>query len=257
MLGTSIVCLLMGSVVGSGPRVVELPAGTLVGFKAAPGESSSRLFQHAREQDSPCADWAAIYVQLDIEQAVNYAPNQFDRGNPLMFRHAARQRACIRKPLVRARLRQAAPLLPQLMPAGFCDAAGESSVCIVALRVRAGQTLRVVICDDASMADVSLSSAAKAEVLRRQLFHAAEGPAFGAASDRPLLSALGHARLALCLLDSETFELAVPHELFREEILEADVVMDIQESRRMPCCIGAVTGYVLCVCVCVCVCVCM
>ena len=104
MLGTSIVCLLMASVVGSGPRVVELPAGTLVGFKAAPGESSSRLFQHTREQDSPCADWAAIYVQLDIEQAVNYAPNQFDRSDPLMFRHAARQRACIRKPLVRARL---------------------------------------------------------------------------------------------------------------------------------------------------------
>jgi hypothetical protein len=60
-------------------RVVELPAGTLLGWKAAPGASCQRLFEHAREistscdpNESPTPDWSGIYVQLTLEQAVNY-----------------------------------------------------------------------------------------------------------------------------------------------------------------------------------------
>ena len=60
-------------------RVLELPAGTLLGWKAAPGASCQRLFEHARDistscdpNESPTPDWSGIYVQLTLEQAVNY-----------------------------------------------------------------------------------------------------------------------------------------------------------------------------------------
>jgi hypothetical protein len=56
-------------------RVVELPAGTLLGWKAAPGASCQRLFEHAREistscdpNESPTPDWSGIYVKLTLEQ---------------------------------------------------------------------------------------------------------------------------------------------------------------------------------------------
>jgi hypothetical protein len=59
--------------------VVELPAGTLLGWKAAPGATCQRLFEHARDistscdpDESPTPDWSGIYVQLTLEQAVNY-----------------------------------------------------------------------------------------------------------------------------------------------------------------------------------------
>ena len=64
-------------------RIIELPSGTLVGWKAAPGPDCKRLFEHALSfhnvpdlQESPVTDWSAIYVQLDVAQAIRYVPNQ-------------------------------------------------------------------------------------------------------------------------------------------------------------------------------------
>lgn len=61
----------------SAVRSFELPAGTLVGFKAAPGTSCDRLFEHALSchsasdpGESPEPDWSGIYVQLNIEQVL-------------------------------------------------------------------------------------------------------------------------------------------------------------------------------------------
>jgi hypothetical protein len=116
---------------------------------------------------------------------------------------------------------------------------GESEVCIAALRVRTGQTMRCVVCDDKQMADTSCSSADKANVVRSQLL--AAGVA-GSSSADPLLVALGKQGMALCLIDSEDFELAVPHTLFSETLLEAETVLELKESARCPGTIGRVVG---------------
>jgi hypothetical protein len=182
-------------------RRIELPAGCLVGFKAAPGASCEKLFKHATEsflagasdpQESPTPDWSGIYVQLGIEQAIRYVPNQFDRGEPL--------------------------------------------VSVVALRVRQGQSLRVVAVTDTRMADTAISSADKASIVRDHV--TASGHDLG--STAPLLMALGQVGQALCLLDSEDYELAVPHALFSEVLFEAETLMTVKESQRLPSTVGQV-----------------
>jgi hypothetical protein len=129
------------------------------------------------------------------------------------------------------------PPLSPIVPNQFDR--GESEVCITALRVRAGQTLRCVVCDDKRMADTSCSSADKASLVRSQVL--AAGVADLAPAD-PLLVALGKQNTALCLVDSEDFELAVPHCLFSEAVLEAETVLELAESQRLPCTIGRVVG---------------
>ena len=116
---------------------------------------------------------------------------------------------------------------------------GESEVCIAALRVRAGQTMRCVVCDDKRMADTSCSSADKASVVRRQVLAANVAEL---APEDPLLVALDKQGTALCLIDSEDFELAVPHILFSETLLEAETVLELKESARCPGTIGRVVG---------------
>lgn len=56
---------------------VELPAGLLLGFKAAPGPDGSHLLEDPGDAG---VDWSAMYVQLSIRAAVNYLPNQWTRG---------------------------------------------------------------------------------------------------------------------------------------------------------------------------------
>jgi len=186
-------------------RTIELRPGTLVGFKTAPGPSCERLFAHSQSmhdgtdaKESPEPDWSGIYVQLDIDQAVRYVPNQFDRGEP--------------------------------------------EVCIVALRVREGQLLRVVVCDDPRMSDTAVSSADKAGLVRSQVFEEGGAGAPAPPACTPLLAALGQRHLALCLIDSEDYELAVPHALFSEVLFEAETVLHFRESTRMPSTIGHVAG---------------
>lgn len=124
-------------------------------------------------------------------QAVNYVPNQFDRG--------------------------------------------ESVVCVVALRVREGCALRVVVCDDRRMADTAIVSADKANIVRQHV----RSTVASDLSSAPLLHALGREGLALCLVDSDDYELAVPHVLFSEELLEAETVLEIGERHSV---IGRVVG---------------
>lgn len=183
-------------------RRLELPQGSLVGFKAAPGTSCEKLFAHALSfqsgisdpQESPTPAWSGIYVQLDIQQAVRYVPNQFDRGEP--------------------------------------------AVSVVALRVRQGKSLHVIVVDDPRMADTAISSADKANIVREHVASSAVRDL----GEAPLLMALGQRDLALCLMDSEDYELAVPHVLFTEGLLEAETLVMFQESQRLPSTVGQVSG---------------
>jgi hypothetical protein len=178
--------------------IVELHSGTLLGFKAAPGSSCEKLFAHALSVsdagESPTPDWSGIYVQLTMEQAVNYLPNQFDRG--------------------------------------------EVEACIVSLRVREGQSLRVVVYKDRRMSHHAVSSAEKARLVRDHVLRSV-APDLSAA---PLLMALGEQRLALCLVDCDDYELAVPHALFSDKVLTAEPVLRFWESPKVPGCIGRVAG---------------
>jgi len=184
-------------------RRLDLSAGTLVGFKAAPGTSVQNLFGHSLSfasglsdpQESPTPDWSGIYVQLDIEQAVRYVPNQFDRG--------------------------------------------EATVCVAALRVRQEQSLQVIIVNDSRMTDVDISSADKADIVRK---YVTDSKLCADLGEAPLLGALGQQGVALCLLDCEDYELAVPHLLFNENILDAEPLVIFQESKSLPSTVGKVTG---------------
>jgi hypothetical protein len=201
LLGFVLLGLAENAMQAAAVRRLELSSGALVGFKAAPGASCDQLFVHSLSfqsgasdpQESPTPDWSGIYVQLGMEQAVRYVPNQFDRGEP--------------------------------------------SVSVVALRVRQGRTLQVLAVDDPRMADTATSSADKANIVRQHV--TAVCPDLGEA---PLLTALGQQDLALCLLDSEDYELAVPHRLFSEDLLEAETLVMFQESQRCPSTVGKVTG---------------
>jgi hypothetical protein len=59
-------------------RIHTIPAGTLVGFKALPSSDIDVVCR--RKETESQSDWSAIYPQLWFRQAVNYLPNQWDRG---------------------------------------------------------------------------------------------------------------------------------------------------------------------------------
>ena len=111
---------------------------------------------------------------------------------------------------------------------------------VVALRVRENQCLRICVCEDERMADASISSKAKAELVRNQVSSSSDLLAHDPAV--PLLAAFGQKGLALCLVDSENFEVAVPHSLFSEALLDAETVLELTESTRIPSTIGRVVG---------------
>jgi hypothetical protein len=59
-------------------RICTVEAGTLVGFKALPSGDIDVVCR--RDEAKTPSDWSAIYPQLWFSQAVNYLPNQWDRG---------------------------------------------------------------------------------------------------------------------------------------------------------------------------------
>jgi hypothetical protein len=114
---------------------------------------------------------------------------------------------------------------------------GEEISCIVALRVKKGHSLNVIICNDKKMAETTISSVEKANIVRDYL---STNGYTDIDKKRPLLSALGDYGVALLLIDSEDYELAIPHVLFTENVLEADTIFLLPQSKRIPCTIGSV-----------------
>ena len=124
--------------------------------------------------------------------------------------------------------------------------------CIVALKVKKGRSLNVIVCNDKKMADTTISSAEKANIVRDYLSTTTHGQeqysdhVNAATNDdddkkkKPLLSALDDHGVALLLVDSEDYELAIPHVLFQENVLEAETIFLLPQSKRIPFTIGNV-----------------
>ncbi len=71
----------MGDLAATTPpmRLLEIPVGSLTGFKALTPDQA-RLVSIESSATSLPSDWRAVYPQLSFEMALNYLPNQFDRG---------------------------------------------------------------------------------------------------------------------------------------------------------------------------------
>jgi hypothetical protein len=181
---------------------IELKEGDLVGFKAAPGRDCDRLFAHVRNE------------------------NEGGKG-----------KGCCKEDwsgiYVQLDIAQAIRYVPNQYERN------EEMSCIVSLRVKKGvHSLNVIICNDKKMADVTISSTEKADIVREYLN--TNGYTDVAMKTKPLLSALGDYGVALLLLDSEDYELAIPHILFNENVLEAETIFVLPQSMRRPCTIGSV-----------------
>ena len=190
-------------------RLITIPAGTLLGFKACPGIDASRLLSHAKEQPH-VALWSGIYVQLSLSQAVSYVPNQYERG--------------------------------------------EDTCCVCRLTTRRQLS---AVCDDIRMADVGVSSSDKAtrvlDAVRRtpSLMHWEEEEEAEVQEEKkeeeessstavhPVLGVFGAHDHALCLLDCENYELALPHSLFTSEWFELEALFVFPISIKIP---GGVVG---------------
>ena len=70
--------------------VAQIPEGTVIGFKALPSRSPELLGHSGAEQL-----WSGLYPQLSFQSAMNYLPNQWDRGHA----HASIVKLRIRSPL--------------------------------------------------------------------------------------------------------------------------------------------------------------
>jgi hypothetical protein len=92
--------------------------------------------------------------------------------------------------------------------------------CTVALRVKKGHSINAIICDEKKYSIIS--STEKANIVREYL--STNGLCyFNIDKKKSLLSALGDYDVALCLVDSEDYELAIRHLLFNETVLEAGI----------------------------------
>ena len=179
-------------------RQVTIPSGTLLGFKACPGNDAKRLLKHASiDPGESVSLWSGIYVQLSLAQAIHYAPNQYDRG--------------------------------------------EDTCCICTIVTK--QPLNVAISEDLLMADVSISSTDKAG---RILWALEETPLDVLGFRRipgeyhpSVVGFFGSHDCALCLLDCETYELALPHALFTENRFHFETVLVFPKSTLIP---GGVIG---------------
>lgn len=119
---------------------------------------------------------------------------------------------------------------------------GEEMSCIVALKVKKGHSLNVIICNDKKMADTTISSAEKANIVRDYMTTNGyiDKNEIPIDKKKPLLSTLGEYGYALLLIDSEDYELAIPHAFFHENVLEADTIFLLPQSKRIPFTIGNV-----------------
>ena len=119
-------------------RIVEIPPGSLVGFKAFPSSGTAQLLEHCASHDGVYTSknplWSGIYVQLTLAQAINYLPNQFERAHD----H---------------------PLYLQ-----------DRVASIVELRVPSGnEPLQIAVSDDPRIADTRISSTDKAWLIFDQM----------------------------------------------------------------------------------------
>ena len=167
-------------------KIITVDAGTLLGFKACPGVDASILLNHASSSSSSSSSsspsysssalWSAIYIQLSLAQAISYVPNQYERG--------------------------------------------EEVCCVCRVTVR--DTFQIAVLDDPRMTDPNISSKDKAEMVQNAVARtpalqwSVEGEANEAKETEtpPVLQIFGEHRHALCLLDCENYELALPHCLF-------------------------------------------
>ena len=178
-------------------RLLTVPEGTLLGFKACPGRDAARLFAHCAEQLHTSL-WSAIYVQLSLEQAINYVPNQYGRGE---------------------------------------------NVCCIC-RVVTRQTLKIAVCDDERLGDQKISSNDKAQMVRDAVVLTPELEwELGVESiESPVLNMFGARNHALCLIDCENYELAMPHNLVHRDWLQLECLMVLPASTTIP---GGVIGSVI------------
>ena len=247
------------SVCASALRIVTIPAGTFLGFKACPGPDAAQMLAHCARHDGISASrdpvWSGIYVQLSLAQAINYLPNQYERpmGHPLYLHK---------------RLASVVEL--------SVGASGE--------HVKDG--LSVAITDDPRMADTRISNHDKAWLIFDQMRRtwpdddvdvrdlwsrlkaedrirkenrkassvgAAAAGAYVVAADeentgdemqcrRPvvIMDSFARKNMALCLLDAENYELCLPHALFHADVLQTRTLFCFPESREAPGCIGSV-----------------
>ena len=251
-------------------RIVTVPAGARLGFKACPGPDAAQMLAHCASHDGVSASrdpvWSGIYVQLSLAQAINYLPNQYERplGHPLYLRE-----------------RLASVVELSVMNSGGGGAAARDSLC-------------VAISDDPRMADVRISNHDKAWLIFDQMHRtwpddddvdvrslwsrlkaedkkrqevwrmrgdaaaaparaATAGGAYVASSEaegnkshenqgRPLvvMDTFARKNMALCLMDAENYELCLPHALFHASVLQTKTLLCFPESEEAPGCIGSV-----------------
>ena len=248
---------------GSPPlRIVQVPAGAFLGFKACPGRDATQMFEHCASRDGISASkdpvWSGIYIQLSLAQSINYLPNQFERplGHPLYLH--------------------------------------ERLASIVELSVMNNSTggLIIAISDDPRMADSRVSNHDKAWLIFKQMrrtwpdddgidmwdlwsrlkeedtkrkqnlrvqgagagavgggdgaYAVSSGDAPRVKSDtkpyRPVvvMDTFARKNMALCLMDAENYELCLPHALFHTDVLQTKTLLCFPESEEAAGCIGNV-----------------
>ena len=64
-------------------QIVKIPSGALAGFKAL-GAGEAEAVSIEASKGNAAQDWSAVYPQLSFEMALNYLPNQFDRGHKIV-----------------------------------------------------------------------------------------------------------------------------------------------------------------------------
>eukprot|EP00536_Pseudo-nitzschia_multiseries_P003500 jgi/Psemu1/7918/gm1.7918_g len=187
-------------------RLVTIPPGTLLGFKACPGPDGSRLLGHASSTPGDASVWSGIYVQLSLAQAVSYVPNQYDRG----------ETTC-----------------------SVCSIKTTTTATTM-------RSFRVAISDDPVMARAGVSSSDKArrvlESVRRTEGLSDWAIPEDEEKEDPMIAIVdffGKHDHSLCLVDCENYELAVPHSLFASEYLSLDPVLVLERSTAIP---GGVIG---------------
>ena len=174
--------------------LVEVPSGVLSGFKALTPEQCAAV-----SVDPPpvLTDWAAVYPQLTLQSALNYLPNQWERGHRTA--HIVSLYTC--------------------------------------------EPLKLLVYSDPDFMLGHASSQEKASKLKAA-YHSIQGPYNYPRDLREglLMTSLGEAGLAACVLDAEDFELIVPHPLFNPTNLRAEVLFTFHQSDRWPLSVGQVKG---------------
>ena len=234
-------------------RLIKVPCGALLGFKACPGSDASQMLEHCASHDNVSHSrdpvWSGIYVQLSLAQAINYLPNQYERprGHPLFLY--------------------------------------DRLASVVELRVASKSGLQVALSDDPRLCDTRISNHNKAWLIFDQMrrtwpgdedgldvrerwarlkaedkrrndgtCRAGSASAYtvpggvGAAAveanigSRPVtvMDSFASKDMALCLMDAENYELCFPHSLFHLDVLQTKTLLCFPESQEVPGCIGSV-----------------